>query len=94
VGESLLELALLGGPLLGGELGERAADELGERCLLVPARKTPRPSATTRVDECGAKTDVDVVEHGRVGGQVEAAYAPRGDEDNWVSRLPASFLKR
>jgi hypothetical protein len=40
------------------------------------------------------KTDVDVVEHGRVGGQVEAAYAPRGDEDNWVSGLPASFLKR
>jgi hypothetical protein len=60
VGESLLELALLGGPLLGGELGElgeRAAGELVQRCHLVPARKTPRQSAKTGADGRGAKTE-------------------------------------
>jgi hypothetical protein len=29
----------------------------------------------------GDHADVDVVEHGRVGGQVEAAHAPPDDED-------------
>jgi hypothetical protein len=37
------------------------------------------------VDPCssgGDLADVNVVEHGQVGGQVEAALAPRGDEDD------------
>jgi hypothetical protein len=57
VGESLLELALLGGALLlcGGDLA-----------------------------------DVDVVEHGRVGGQAEAALAPGGDEDGGELRERAA----